>query len=66
MILDCVGGSYWQENSDCIAMDGRWVLYGLMGGKDLNGDILGRILRKRIRIQGSTLRNRSDQVRFDV
>ena len=31
LILDCVGGSYWQQNTDVLTTDGRWVLYGLMG-----------------------------------
>lgn len=31
LILDCVGGSYWENNIDALAVDGRWVLYGLLG-----------------------------------
>ena len=31
LILDCVGGSYWQQNTDVLTTDSRWVLYGLMG-----------------------------------
>lgn len=31
VILDCVGGGYWQQNTDVLSMDGRWVLYGLLG-----------------------------------
>ena len=29
-ILDCVGGSYCSENLECLAEDGRLVVYGLM------------------------------------
>jgi len=61
VILDCVGGSYWEENSECIGLDGRWGLYGLLGGGNVNGDILARILRKRVRLEGTTLRSRSDE-----
>jgi tumor protein p53-inducible protein 3 len=34
------------------------VLFGLMGGPKVDGAILGNILRKRIRITGTTLRAR--------
>ena len=30
IILDCVGGSYAMKNVASLAVDGRWVLYGLM------------------------------------
>lgn len=23
LVLDCVGGSYWQQNADALAMEGR-------------------------------------------
>jgi len=59
VVLDCVGGSYWQQNSDVLAMDGRWVIYGTMGGIKVEGDLIGRILRKRLALVGSTLRARS-------
>lgn len=42
MILDCVGGTYWEQNADVVAVDGQWVLYGLMGGPDVNGPILAK------------------------
>jgi tumor protein p53-inducible protein 3 len=39
--------------------DGEWILYGLMGGGSVNGDILAKIMRKRIHLKSSTLRARS-------
>ena len=33
-MLDCIGGSYWKQNVKALAMDGRWVLYGLMGERE--------------------------------
>ncbi|XP_064629176.1 quinone oxidoreductase PIG3-like [Lineus longissimus] len=59
LILDCVGGSYWQQNLDTIAIDGRWVLYGLMGGGSVDGNILQKLMKKRVTLQASTLRTRS-------
>ena len=26
IILDCIGAQNWEQNADCIATDGRWVL----------------------------------------
>lgn len=62
VVFDCIGGSYWERNSNCLGMDSEWVLYGSMGGNQVNGDILGRILRKRIQLKGTTLRTRSVDV----
>ncbi|XP_048769765.2 quinone oxidoreductase PIG3-like isoform X2 [Ostrea edulis] len=62
LILDCVGGSFFDQNINSIAAEGTWVIYGLMGGSTINtGDHLAKILRKRITIVGSTLRARSVQ-----
>lgn len=59
VILDPIGASFWKNNSDAIAMDGKWVLYGSMGGVAPEGPFLGHILRKRVTLIGTTLRNRS-------
>lgn len=62
LILDCVGGSFFNQNINSIATEGTWVVYGLMGGRTIEtGDHLGKILQKRITIVGSTLRARSIQ-----
>ncbi|KAK7904226.1 hypothetical protein WMY93_016833 [Mugilogobius chulae] len=44
VILDCVGGSCWEQNVSCLAVDGRWVLYGTLGGGAVHGDLLKRLL----------------------
>jgi NADPH:quinone reductase len=58
VILDIVGGSYFPRNIDCLAMHGRLVQIGLMGGPktELN---LRSVLDRRLTITGSTLRARS-------
>lgn len=58
VILDFVGAPYFQRNLSCIARDGKLVMLGFMGGAMLDNVNLGPILRKRISILGSTLRNR--------
>ena len=62
VVFDCVGGLYWQKNLDSLNTDGEWILYGTMGGGNVTGDILAKILRKRIHLKSSTLRTRSDEV----
>lgn len=62
LILDCVGGSYYNDNSAVIALEGRWVLYGLLGGASIgDGPVLGPLMRKRVRLEATTLRTRSDE-----
>ena len=60
VILDPIGGSNIDQNIASIGMDGRWVLYGLMGGARVTNDkFLGLLLRKRVQLLSSTLRARS-------
>ena len=57
VILDPVGASYLNDNIRSLAIDGRLVLIGLMGGA--NAEIsLGLLMMKRLRVIGSTLRAR--------
>ncbi|XP_035883610.1 quinone oxidoreductase PIG3 isoform X3 [Phyllostomus discolor] len=58
LILDCIGGSYWEKNVNCLAVDGRWVLYGLLGGNEVNGPLLSKLLFKRGSLISSLLRSR--------
>jgi tumor protein p53-inducible protein 3 len=41
-------------------MEGRWVIYGTLGGTKLENADLGKILGMRLQILGTTLRSRSD------
>lgn len=61
VILDFVGAPYWHQNMRILAMDGRIVHLGLLGGASVEKMNLGTILRKRLTVRGSTLRNRSDK-----
>lgn len=65
VILDPVGGSYAALNLKLLARDGRWVLIGLMGGREAQLD-LAQVLAKRVQLLGSTLRNRDEQFKADV
>ncbi|MGA5589549.1 zinc-binding dehydrogenase [Pseudomonas siliginis] len=65
VILDPVGGNYAALNLKLMALDGRWVLIGLMGGREAKLD-LAQVLAKRVQLLGSTLRSRGDQFKADL
>lgn len=55
LVLDFVGAPYWAANINALAMHGRLVLIGMMGGSVGELDI-GPIMRKRLLVTGTTLR----------
>jgi len=61
VILDPIAASNFKKNLEIIAIDGRWVLFGAMGGNSLDSLDLSLFFRKRLRIETSTLRNRSNE-----
>ena len=54
------------KNVSSLAVDGRWVLYGLMGGGEGDGPVLAGLLRKRGSLLATTLRSRSDQYKAEL
>jgi putative PIG3 family NAD(P)H quinone oxidoreductase len=58
IIVDFVGATYWQDNLRSLALWGRLVLVGLMGGRAAEID-LGLIMSRKLSIHGSTLRDRT-------
>ena len=57
VILDPVAANYLEGNISVLRLHGRMVLIGLMSGREANLN-LGRLLIKRLRLIGSTLRSR--------
>ncbi|HTT77229.1 MAG TPA: NAD(P)H-quinone oxidoreductase [Candidatus Binataceae bacterium] len=57
VILDSIGAAYLPANLDALASGGALVLIGLMKGAKTEID-LGVVLRRHLRIYGSTLRTR--------
>ncbi|MGO9929111.1 MAG: NAD(P)H-quinone oxidoreductase [Mycobacterium sp.] len=57
VILDIMGAAYLDRNIDALATDGQLVVIGMQGGvkAELN---LGKLMAKRARIIGTTLRGR--------
>ena len=58
VILDMVGGPYLRPNLESLAVEGRLVLIGLMGGATTEID-LAALMSRRLVLTGSTLRSRS-------
>ena len=59
VILDIMGGSYLNGNISALAMDGRLVMLGFLGGARANDVDLLAILGKRAVVTGSLLRART-------
>lgn len=57
VILDVVGGDYWDANVASLARRGRLVLVGLLGGRSARVD-LGALLTRRLTVVGTVLRAR--------
>ncbi|MGM0507237.1 MAG: NAD(P)H-quinone oxidoreductase [Bacteroidota bacterium] len=66
LIIDFVGSPYWEKNIDVLAMDGRMVILSMLGGATVEKMSLVPILRKRLTISGSTLRNRSTDYKDEL
>ncbi|KAG9101421.1 hypothetical protein FS749_007228 [Ceratobasidium sp. UAMH 11750] len=66
VIVDFIGPDYWEKNIDSIAKDGRMVLLATMSGTVVEKVNLGKILYKRVRVQGSTLRARSPEYQAEL
>lgn len=58
VVLDIIGGDYLSRNVDVLAMNGRLVQIGLIGGARAAID-LTPVLQRRLTITGSTLRART-------
>ena len=58
IILDSIGGAYLAENLDALAPGGRLILIGLIKGATAEIN-LATVLRRHLKIFGSTLRSRS-------
>ena len=57
VILDVIGRDYWNSNLQSLAMAGRLVLVGLMGGASAETN-LGMLMQKRLRVMGTVMRSR--------
>ncbi|MFT8676584.1 MAG: NAD(P)H-quinone oxidoreductase [Acetobacter sp.] len=58
VILDMIGGAYFNRNLKSLAMDGRLVIIALQGGAKAEQADLVRIMTRRLVVTGSNLRPR--------
>jgi len=59
LIFDFIGAPYWEQNIASLAVDGKLILIGTMGGAKINDVNLGKLLFKRIQVMGTALRSQS-------
>ena len=65
VVLDIVGGEYLNRNLEALAVDGRLVQIGTLGGSKTSID-LSLVMRKRLTIMGSTLRPRPVEAKAKI
>ncbi|KAF8531976.1 quinone oxidoreductase [Gautieria morchelliformis] len=66
VIVDFPGQSHFVKNLDALAVDGRMTMLALLSGAEVPSLNLVPILYKRLRIQGSTLRARSQEYQAEL
>ncbi len=65
VVLDSIGAPYLEANLKSLAVGGRLVLIGLMGGAKAEIQ-LGLLLARRLQVMGSTLRARPDSEKAEI
>ena len=65
VLIDFIGGPYWDQNIASMAVLGRLVEVGLMGGSRVEVD-LGRLMAKRLQVVGTGLRGRTIEEKLVV
>jgi NADPH:quinone reductase-like Zn-dependent oxidoreductase len=58
VVLDFVGGSYWEKHAACMAIGARCVVIGLLGGLSASVNF-AQLLQRRYQILGLVMRSRS-------
>jgi tumor protein p53-inducible protein 3 len=68
LVLDFVGAPYVNDHLSALAVDGKLIVIGTLGGSTVDGFNLGLLLGKRLQIIGTALRSRSvkDKIRLSA
>ncbi|TFK20414.1 quinone oxidoreductase putative [Coprinopsis marcescibilis] len=66
VVIDFVAQSHFVRNIEALAVDGRMTMLALLSGSIVNSFDLSPILRKRLRIEGSTLRSRAPKYQANL
>ncbi|RJE90310.1 NAD(P)H-quinone oxidoreductase [Paenibacillus sp. 1011MAR3C5] len=56
VIMDFVGASYWEQNLSALALDGKLIVIGLLGGAKATEVNLSQLIARRLQIIGTSLR----------
>ncbi len=59
IIMDFIGAPYLEDNLKSLAMDGKLIVIGTMGGADASHLSMGLLLSRRLQILGTALRSRT-------
>ena len=65
IVLDCVGGQGLGDNIEKLAVGGRWILIATLGGEHAK-IALRPILKRGIKLIGSTLRSRTSELKGQI
>ncbi|HET7577702.1 MAG TPA: NAD(P)H-quinone oxidoreductase [Bacillales bacterium] len=66
IILDFIGAPYWEQNLNSLAVDGRLVIIGMMGGTKVDGVNLGQLLGRRLQVIGTALRSQPVEKKIEL
>lgn len=65
-VFDCIGKQNYKLTVDSLAIDGKWILYGLITGGLVENFNLASLLHKRISLINTTLRSRPDEFKKNL
>ena len=66
VVLDMVGGPYFERNLRCLRMDGRLVMIAFLGGTAAEKVDLRPIMVRRLTVTGSTMRPRTTAQKGEI
>ncbi|MCD1634692.1 NAD(P)H-quinone oxidoreductase [Martelella mediterranea] len=66
IILDIIGGAYFQRNLSALAKDGCLSIIAFLGGPKVENANLMPIMLKRLKVTGSTMRPRTDAEKREI
>ncbi|SIT12376.1 NAD(P)H-quinone oxidoreductase [Alicyclobacillus vulcanalis] len=66
VIFDFIGAPYFHDNLRALAVDGRLIVIGTMGGTQVDGFDLGQLLARRQQVIGTALRSRSLEKKIEL
>lgn len=66
IVLDFIGAPYFEDNVASLAIDGRLIIIGTMGGPIVDKVNLGVLLARRLQVIGTALRSRSLSTKIEL